>query len=340
MCVRNLNRRIRRLILLSTIALSGCYPGLQRQQPQTEAIILWDSTVIPCRILEITEAEIFFEPLSTTQSFNYGDRISIGQVWKLRIIEEGKPLFVTVPEFLAMVGGEPGASEPEPPAEGVAVQEEEGRVAVAAEQEVATRQDTVPATPVAEATPSGPGLRLRHSLLDSLPREFKKTVLGLHLPPPPEPPSLQPEATFEEIADLIVSGGAAGLVLYRAETLQRENARLTRNQQRLIDAIRASARWRERKQGIMRAHRFASGKFREHFAFRATEIAEKLKFTPRGETDAFIQFMIYLHTHGDLSSQRQRRWMQEWFGEESAAAFRDLLANFNDWYYLAVARDE
>ncbi|RMD97201.1 MAG: hypothetical protein D6814_09940 [Calditrichaeota bacterium] len=328
------------LVFASSCAVNRQYA------PANEALILVDGTQIPCRISEITDQEIIFRALNAKDAYQYGNHMPLGQIEWIQVARNGRAIFLTVDEYLKMhadqfekvVENEPERSgEVQKPAPNVPEPStvNETREVKPAQKAAGQKPEQPPATQTS-TTPEGPGLRLQSVLADTLPYRGFRSGLGLRLPVPPAPPSLIPAADFANLADFIVASGAAGLVLYRAEKFAAEGIKLSKPRQKLIDAIRASKMWRARKEGLREAHRIAAAEFKARYKELAAEMQRTLGFRASRKADPFVQFVIYLHTHGNLSSRTQRNRIRVWFGQEAQQALVDILANFDDWYYVAV----
>jgi len=299
-----------------------------------ESLILLDGTEVPVRIVEITEDEIRFEAISAEDAFRFGDRMLISQIEWIKLYDGYRTTLLTVDEYLRLNADqfEEVVEEPRKP---VGKTPESPLPTHSSQKAAAPETGSTPEPPAADEL-SGPGLRFRSELLDSLYWQRRRSGIGLGLPELPSARARIPEADYADLADFIVASGAAGLVLYRAEKFAEKGIRLSTPRQLLVDAIRGSTMWKNRKQGLKAAHRIAAEAFRENFDRYQRDIRATLGFRARQGSDAFIQFVIYLRTHGSLMSRKQREHVRRWFGEEAEQALIDLLANFDDWYYIAV----
>ncbi len=325
------------VLWLVVLLMTSCaVPRIPTQA--TEALILQDGSEVPCRIIEINDQDIIIETYKPEDAYRYGDRVPVGQVKWIVVYKGRRANLYTVDEYLRLyadqfeeIAGEPESPAPETPAQTETPASSENQPEAGREPRPSSRQ-----TRNNQPDAGGPGLRFQSSFLDTARYRFQHPDIGLRLPQPPMPQSILPSVNYADIADFIVISGAAGLVLYRAEKLAEEGIKLSPPRQSLVDAIRSSALWKERKKGLRAAHLFAARKFQEKFKELAPSLRKTFGFRARGTEDPFVQFLIFLHTHGNLSAKKQRLRLQQWLGKEAVQAILDLLHNFDDWYYIAV----
>ncbi len=333
--MRPMTQRLLWLMLLIVLAVIHFNCALTREYGTVrESLILLDGTEIPCRILEITDEEVRFEALGADDAFRFGDRVLISQIEWIKLDDGYRITLLTVDEYLRLNSDQ--FEEVVEESQGKATQPA-AKPPRRSDSNVTTQPGAAVATTSQTAEePPGPGLRFRTELLDTLYWKRRRSGIGLGLPEPPAPRPRIAEADYADLADFIVASGAAGLVLYRAEKFAEKGIRLSGPRQQLVDAIRASTLWKNRKEGLRAAHRIAAEAFHKYFKRYQNEIQAAFGFRARRGSDAFVQFVIYLHTHGNLMSRRQRERVRRWFGEDAEQALVDILANFDDWYYIAV----
>ena len=335
------------LAIVALVIVEPSCAATRGYNASAETLVLLDGTKIPCRVLEITEQNVMIEALNPNDAYQFGDMIPRGQIKGIQVVKGRRSLLLTVEEYLKLHVDQFEEVTEAAPENRVQPQESEVRelqperpVGHITERET-TEQNRAQGESSSRPTqdtgePEGPGLRFRSLVADTLPAYRSKAGLGLRLPAPPPPPSLMPPPDFADLAEFIVMSGSAGLILYRAEKFAEEGLRLSKARQELVNAIRASQMWRSRKMGLRRAHQIAASAFKEKYQELASELKAAFNFRAVRSGDPFVQFVIFLHTHGNLSSPGQRKKIRLWFGREAEQALVDILANFDDWYYIAV----
>lgn len=349
-----MSKRMRVLMAVASIVpilfLHACAASLYRAATG-DALVLTNGTEIPGEILEIDETYIYFRAETVRDRYTYGEKLPVGEIKLIKVVESGRTEYLTVDAYIDKYGfteesdSEPYFAEANAPAEPAG---ESGRNELQSSvlQEEFSKFNVVenPAPPAfltatARQKKIGPGLRLQRLPSDSLLKSAGKSGIGLKLPASMfESLSELNEAAFAEAADLIIASGAAGLVLYRAQKLEAEGYRISAGQRRLINAIRASEFWKTRKNSILAAHSVAKEAYSDKYRQIGDFIERELGFKFREAGADVNKFLFFLHTHGDLRAARRRQLMYDWFGETATSAMKDLLANFDDWYYLVVLR--
>ncbi len=299
-------------IVLAGFILSGCAAPLQQLSSAPHVLVLTDGTRIPCEITDYSQDELFFQAYQAAQGYRYGERIIITKIERIGVRDQGRFRYFPVQEFIDLY------FERSEDARGKLVE-----LPLPTYEQQQTRQP-VPAT-VPKANPAETDSAGKSGI------GFKMNLLT-----PLTPPEQKQPVDYASLADLIVNSGAAGLVLYRAEQNQQAGIDPDSSQQQLISAIRQSSLWQERKTGLRAAHRFALESFRTIYNDAPQQLRRTFGFRAPTEMDPFIAFLIFLKNNGSLLKARQIEKAQELFGEQGTRAMQDILANFDDWYYIVV----
>lgn len=313
-----------------------------RNYATSEALILTSGVEIPCEILEVDQDYIYFDAAIAQDRYKYGESLPIGEVKFVKVFRNDDVIYLSLEEYLEQ--NTDFVTEDEAGEE--TVSEEGGNEQIQSnimQQEFnqfseSNPQQKIPKQPIAMVEFEGPGLRLQQIVSDSALKKMRKSGIGLRLPDALQTnsDSKVSDQEYEDVADLIVASGATGLILYRAEQLNRDGVRLSAAQKKLIDRIGSSEQWQKRREGLLAAYRVVSEDFAASYNDAKDDIAEELGYKPADDQGDIASFILYLHTHGDLQSSQTRRQMDTWFGEIATRALVDILANFNDWYYIAV----
>jgi len=295
-----------------------------------EAVVLDDGTTIPCRILEINDQNLVIVAQNPNDAFQYGNKIPVSKIKWIRVMRDQQPAYLTIDEYLKLYADQ---YETTPMLQGDTANAG-ADVAIAAADSGETKPHLSESGRKTESIT--PGLRLETAILDTARSQPISSPIGLRLPKLVSPPSLAPAPDYADLADFLIASGAAGLVLYRAEKFTEDGGKLSQPRYELINAIRSSKLWQQRKAGLQEAQRVAEAAFNEHYPSIQEEMKRELGFRASENGDPFKQFMLFLKSHGSLYTKSQRDRVQLWFGREAAQAFFDIQANFDDWYYIAV----
>ncbi len=328
------------LYLSGMFCLTAC-ASFMMKDAASEAIVLQDGTEVPCEILEIGDDIIIFEALHSRDRYTFGQEMPRGEVRAIRIFDGKAVSYVSVNEYLKIKGDEFSA-----PGEVVQTdipEEQDVQRGVLDNEFKRIPRDNPPsdtAAPQRQAAPNyGSGLRLSDLVLPDSARSGSSTGLQVTSFDNLQFSAKAGGANLEELAQLVVASGAAGLILYRAEKLPSEGVNLTTSQADLAQAIKSSELWKTRSSGLTEAHRVASEAFEASFKRARYTLGETIGFRARDERrNNFAAFMLHLRMNGGLRAPAKKRFMQEWFGEIATTATIDLLANFDDWYYLFVIK--
>ncbi|MDZ7301873.1 MAG: hypothetical protein ONB44_07005 [candidate division KSB1 bacterium] len=282
---------------------------LARAQEEKLTLILHGGEEIPCQIRKIAHDIIYFEAASTQSAFKWGEMIEIGKVAAVR---RSNGQTVSIREFLEQrnevrAAAETAIPKPMPPA-------------------VAPS----PRMSAPPARPSGPGMRLKNKLQDTT---RTASAIGLRLPEIPALPT-RPELDYSELADLLAETGLAGKLLYEISAGALRGRILTKGQQELVDAILMSPAWSARRQDLRQAQNVAKAEFNLLTQRQPDLISGEFHFRPLSQDQAYVEFIQFLHLENVPHFQDKWEKIRTIFGDEAAAAIRDILNNYEDWYYL------
>jgi hypothetical protein len=176
---------------------------------------------------------------------------------------------------------------------------------------------------------SGPGIRLQSVNIDTT--HIKKGI-GIRYP---EMPRTESAATLDyaEVADLLAESGMAGKLLYEVSAGELRRRELTKSQKQLVDALLQSRAWSVRKRELRSAHVRAAQEF-DSIARTLDRLFETLRFRPSEAQHAFLEFVQFLHAENAHKFLDKWQRIEDWFSAEGALALRDVLNNYDDWYYL------
>ena len=271
-------------------------------------LILKSGDEIKCKDLSIRGTEIYFEAISSRQAYRYGEILFIE---KIKYIKTANGRFVKPEDYSSLANSQSSSKT---------------------ESQIRIQKTTNQSTQNNKAFLSeGPGLKIKQ--INSKPSSATKSI-GVQLPNSPPPPQLSSSIEYTQLADLLSESGLAGKLLYDVSVGELHNRHLTDNQKKLIDAIRTSRSWGYRKRDLREAHLLANEIFDKNYQRIYQKSFDRFKFQPTNRNIAFLEFIQFLH------SENAHRYLNKWelvennFNSTGAAAIKDILYNYNDWYYL------
>jgi hypothetical protein len=284
-----------------------------RAQAQTEkaTLLLQGGEEITCKILRIAHGYIYFDAATKSLTYKYGDFIEIEKVAAVRL-GDGRTLALN--DYLEARRPSQTPAEPRP-----------SRPPRNDLPEIQTPPRNLP------PPPSGPGMRLTSQLDDTAKTQ---PVIGLRLPELPPPSAVDIEMNYAELANLLAEAGLVGKLLYEINSGVLTARALTKNQKALLDAIAPSPVWMARKSALREAQRVAAGEFKILQQRQTDFPASEFRFKPVSSKNAFEEFVQFLHVQNAVSFQERWEEVAKAFGEEAATALRDILTNYDDWYFL------
>ncbi len=290
---------------LLALAFCGLITGPVSAQEETVTLLLTDGKEIKCTVYEVRQTEIYFRASSPQQAYQYGEALAVAKIARVRLAD-GRSL--KPQEFLQYWKGElvpPVAAAVAPPS---------------------------PPARTASPPPAeyGPGLRLQSVVTGDT---LRGRGVGLRLPEMPRMDST-PALNYNEIADLLAESGLAGKLLLEIGSGDLKKRQLTPSQRQMVDAVLQSRVWAVRKRELRAAHMQGLVEFEKIYKNSSANLFELFKLRPANPALVFLEFVHYLRAeNAHLFSDRWER-VEKTFSPAVVAALRDLLNNYEDWYYL------
>ncbi len=282
-------------------------------QEKQVTLVLKGGEELPCTVTDIWQGEVYFEAVSARDAYKYGEAISLEKIEYVRL---NRNRVMKPQEFAAHWRGE------------TVPQEEPTKTPEPKSQPVVAQPAATPPPP----RESGPGLRLQSLNIDTT---RNKGGIGLRYPEMPRTESA-PAMEYSEVADLLAESGLAGKLLYEIGAGELRRRQLTNSQKRMVDALLQSRAWSLRKRDLRSAHLRASGEFERvaQSQSRSDELFESFRYRPADSQYAFLEFAQFLHAENAHKFLDKWQKVENLFSAEGASALRDLLNNYDDWYYL------
>lgn len=290
-------------------------------QEQAVTLVLKNGESFACKVSDVWKSTVYFETVSKKDAYTYGEAIALENISHVRLAngnemtpqafaeqwQQGKPA--------ESAPVRPPISQPEPP-----------------------RKESPPAqiTPTSRSThaslfPSATAkVRLPFATLDTT--RARKGVGSTWLEPP-RPPITAP-IEFAQLADLLAEGGMAGRLLYQVSKGELSGRELTDSQRKLVDAMLQSRAWAYRKAELREAHLKAYRAFEGIKKGDPRRLREQFDFETSNEQYAFLEFVQFLHAENAQLYTDKWQKVEAIFDDEAAVALEDILANYDDWYYL------
>jgi hypothetical protein len=178
---------------------------------------------------------------------------------------------------------------------------------------------------------SGPGMRMTNRMLDSA---AIQNSIGLRLADlPPLAPS-SAELNYPELANLLAEAGLVGRLLNEINSGVLAARELTKSQKQLLDAVAQSGAWTARKNALREAERAAKNKFEALAQTQPDWLSKEFRFQPAADKNAFEEFVQFLHVQNVVYFDDKWQQVETAFGADAATALRDILNNYDDWYFL------
>ena len=276
-------------------------------QEKAVTLVLKDGGEIKATVYDVWQGEVYFRAASARQAYDYGEMMALAKIARVRL-EDGRVL--PPQEFAQYWKGE----EAEP--------------STAAAPPAPAR--SAPAAPPPAAA-YGPGLRLQSVVANDTLRA--RGGVGLRLPEMPRS-NATPALNYNEIADLLAESGLAGHLLYQVSSGDLQSRQLTSSQRLMLDALLQSRAWAARKRDLRSAHLLALGEFEKVYKEASPSLYELFKVRPANPALVFLEFVQYLRAeNAHLFSDKWEK-VEKTFSPAAASALRDLLDNYEDWYYL------
>jgi hypothetical protein len=295
------HRFLYRALLISCVVLAR--PG-QAQPEENVTLLLKDGEQIQATVYDIWQGELYFRAASAVQAYEYGERIDLAHIERVRLTD-GR---ILQPQEFA----------------------QRWKTAATAPRTAAGPRAS-PASSPAPAAQYGPGLRLQSAVTRDTLRA--RGGVGLRMPEMPRADTT-PALNYNEVADLLAEAGLAGHLLYDVSSGELKRRQLTPSQRQLVDALLQSRAWGARKRDLRAAHLLALGEFEKVYKDASPAINELFKLRPANPALVFLEFVQYLRAeNAHLFSDKWEK-VEKTFTPATEAALRDLLSNYEDWYYL------
>jgi len=294
-----------------------CSAALAQAQAEKAVLLLQGGEEIACKILRIAHGYIYFDAATKSLTYKYGDFIEIEKVAAVRL-GDGRTL--TLNDYLRARGLSQPTEEPPP-----------SRPPGNDRPEIQTPPRNLPPVRAFEPLPSGPGLRLTNPLTDTV---KTSNPIGLRLPDLPPPSAADIEMNYAELANLLAEAGLVGKLLNEINSGALTTRVLTKSQKELLNVIAQSPAWIARKSALREAQRVAAAEFNVLRQRQPDFLSREFRFNPATNKHAFEEFVQFLHVQNAVSFQERWEEVARAFGEEAATALRDILTNYDDWYFL------
>jgi len=286
-------------------------------QEKNVTLILRGKDEIPCEVTRIAHGYVYFKAATKNLAFKYGDYIEVEKIAGVRL-RDGKIL--NIEDFMEQ---RRGAEPPAGPVEAPPTPKPLGPP----QREPKPQQTPASSLP---PPPSGPGIRVTRQNTDT---PQTPTGIGLRLPEmPPSPP--ETELNYTELANMLAEAALAGKLLNEINSGNLTGRRWTKSQKELLDAIAQSPVWLTRKNALREAQRMAESEFNTLTFRNSILLAYEFQFRPTASKHAFLEFMQFLHLENAPHFQDQWKKVEANFGADAAVAIRDILNNYDDWFFL------
>ena len=305
-------KTISSLILRSFLGMLCWFGNATLTHAQTEkaVLLLQGGEEIACKIKSVAHGYVYFEAATKSLTYKYGDFIEVEKVAAVRL-SDGRTL--TWSEYLKMRGLEPSAEEAP-----------SARPSRRDRPEIETPRRNLP------PPPSGPGMRLTTQLDDST---KPGNAIGLRLPDLPPPPATS-EMNYAELANLLAEAGLVGKLLNEINSGVLATRVLTKSQKEMLAVMAQSPIWVSRKNALREAQRVAAGEFKTLQQRQPDFLEREFRFKPVAGKSAFEEFVQFLHAQNLVAFEERWEVVKRLLGEDAATALRDILTNYDDWYFL------
>lgn len=309
-------RRFRQVfqIVFSVLVAAG---SLQAQE-RAVTLFLKNGESFACTVLDVWKGTVYFEAASKKDAYTYGEAIAVENLSHIRLAN-GNEL---TPQTFVESWQSKGVANLPAPSPPVAPKREE----IPSPPKAAPVFQTPQPSPPAPATK----IKLPYAALDSAGSRRGVGSNWLEAPKPPITASIE----FSQLADLLAEGGLAGKLLYQVSKGELAGRELTASQRKLVDALLQSRAWAYRKAELRDAHVKAYKAFEGVKQDNQQRLRENFNFQTSNETYAFLEFVQFLHAENAHLYTDKWQKVQNLFAPEAADALRDVLANYDDWYYL------
>lgn len=301
-------------IVFSVLVTAG---SLQAQE-RAVTLFLKNGESFACTVLDVWKGTVYFEAASKKDAYTYGEAIAVENLSHIRLANGNELTPQTFVESWQNKGVA-NLPAPSPPIE-------PEREKTPPPPKAAPVLQTPQPSPPAPATK----IKLPYAALDSA---GSRRGVGSNWLEPPKPP-ITASIEFSQLADLLAEGGMAGKLLYQVSKGELAGRELTESQRKLVDALLQSRAWAYRKAELREAHLKAYQEFGRVGQGNQQRLREHFNFQASNETYAFLEFVQFLQAENAQLFTDKWQKVENVFAPEAANALLDILANYDDWYYL------
>ncbi|MDZ7268800.1 MAG: hypothetical protein ONB48_13760 [candidate division KSB1 bacterium] len=291
-------------------------------QERAVTLRLQGGSSFACTVTDVWKGQIYFEARTAKDAFTYGEVIALEKIVAVRLAD-GRELS---PEaYVAQWRKEetgPPTQPVTPPAQTTPPPPGAPPPKVAPPASHLPRPELFPTTPVQTSTVN--------ATLDTTRRRY---LIGLGWLEPPRPP-LTASVDYIQIADLLAASGLAGRLLYQVGSGELRGRELAPSQRRLIEALLQSRTWASRKAELRQAHLQAHEGYQRLRQDDPARLRREFQFQPERESHGFLEFVQFLHAENAHLFTDKWHKVENVFPPQAAKALQDILANYDDWYYL------
>lgn len=307
--------RVVSILLVTACSLSA--------QERAVTLLLQDGSSLSCTVNDVWRGQVYFKATSAKDAFTYGEVIALEKITAVRLAN-GQQLS---PEAYAKQWQK---KDPAPASSPMATPKAEKISPLPARP--------LPAAPTPAAQPPrpepAPGAASQTGLVSArLDTTRRRYIIGLGWLEPPRPP-LTASVDYVQVADLLAASGLAGKLLYQVGSGELRGRELTPSQRKLIEALLQSRTWANRKAELRQAHLQAYAGYQHLLQQNPARLRREFQFQPERESHGFLEFVQFLHAENAHLFTDKWQKVESAFAPEAATALQDILANYDDWYYL------
>lgn len=292
-------------------------------QERAVTLLLQDGSSFACTVNDVWRGQVYFKATSAKDAFTYGEVIALEKIAAVRLAN-GRQLS---PEVYAEQWQKKEPAPAPPPV--TAPKAETVSPPPARPSPAATSPAAQPSRP--ELFPAAaPQTGLASATLDTTRRRY---IIGLGWLEPPRPPLTAP-VDYTQVADLLAASGLAGKLLYQVGSGELRGRELAPSQRKLIEALLQSRTWASRKAELRQAHLQAYAGYQSLLQQNPARLRREFQFQPERESYGFLEFVQFLHAENAPLFTDKWQKVESAFAPEAATALQDILANYDDWYYL------
>ncbi len=304
-------------IILGVFVTANSLPAQER----AVTLFLKNGESFACTVFDVWKGTVYFEAISKRDAYTYGEAVALENISHIRLANGNEltpEAFVESWQNKRVVNTPPPAPSPS---------------SVPQREEPPPPPQAAPASPTPQPSlfpTAAARVKLPYAALDST---RSRRGVGSNWIEPPKPPITAP-IEFSQLADLLAEGGMAGKLLYQVSKGELAGRELTESQRKLVDALLQSRAWAYRKAELREAHLKAYQEFGRVGQANQPRLREQFNFQASNEKYAFLEFVQFLHAENAQLFTDKWQKVKDIFPEDAAHALEDILANYEDWYYL------